>query len=50
MNPFATITQLYRQEGLRGTFRGSGAVMAGCGPAHAFQFAIAGEFIFNLII
>jgi len=41
MNPFTTITQLYRKEGLRGTFRGSGAVMAGCGPAHAFQFSIA---------
>lgn len=39
-NPFLTMSQLFRTEGLRGLFRGSGAVVFGCGPAHALQFTI----------
>lgn len=39
-NPFKTVLQLYHQDGIRGCFRGSGAVFAGCGPAHALQFAV----------
>ena len=42
-NPFKAVAQLYAKDGVKGCFRGSGAVIAGCGPAHALQFAVYGK-------
>merc|ERR1711931_508093 len=39
-NPIREIQNIYRFEGGRALLRGSGAVLMGCGPAHAFQFCI----------
>ena len=44
-NPFLTMSHLFRAEGFRGLFRGSGAVVFGCGPAHALQFTIFGRWL-----
>ena len=44
-NPFLTMSHLFRAEGFRGLFRGSGAVVFGCGPAHALQFTIFGKWL-----
>ena len=42
-NPIREIQNIYRFEGGRALLRGSGAVLMGCGPAHAFQFCIYGK-------
>lgn len=39
-NPFKELGFMFRSEGIRAMMRGSGAVLAGCGPAHALQYSI----------
>jgi len=41
-NPFKELRVMIRSEGIRAAMRGSGAVLIGCGPAHALQYSIYG--------
>ena len=39
-NPINHLIKIYRVGGLRGMYLGSGAVLVGCGPAHALQVGL----------
>ena len=49
-NPIREIQNIYRFEGGRALLRGSGAVLVGCGPAHAFQFCIYGKWLHGKLL
>ena len=39
-NPINHLIKIYKVGGLRGMYLGSGAVLVGCGPAHALQVGL----------
>ena len=40
-NPINHLIKIYRAGGLRGMYLGTGAVLVGCGPAHALQVGLS---------